>query len=167
MSSEMARLESQQNPDERSRLFNYDPFADARGFGCDSVKGLIEAAPVEVPVKCREIVVSNPRALLTSFSQNQAMAQWIPEPAQQGMTFERFTNEIFEPYILREVGRLFHEPQSQMQCFVEDKHAHFQAKMAEMATQWMEKVQPQFRQQVMSTNLLRTRLKALEEAYEK
>ena len=32
-----------------------------------------------------------------------------------------------------------------------------------MATQWMEKVQHQFRQQVMSTILLRTCLKALEE----
>ena len=54
-----------------------------------------------------------------------------------------------------------------MPCFVEDKHAHFQAKMAEMVTLWMEKVQRQFRQEVMSTTLLRTRLKALEEAHEK
>ena len=53
-----------------------------------------------------------------------------------------------------------------MQCFVEYKHAHFQATMAEMGTQWMEKVQRQFTQQVMSTNLLRTRRKAWKEGYE-
>ena len=141
----MARQGSQQNPDEPACLFNYNAFADLRGLGWDSVKGLIEVAPIEVPAECREIVVSNPRALLISFTQNPAVAQWIPEPAQQGVTFERFTYEIFEPYILQEVGRRFQEAQSQIQCFVEDKHAHFQAEMAEMATQWMEKVQRQFR----------------------
>ena len=133
----------------------------------DLVKGLIEAAPIEVLPECREIVVSNPRALLTLFTQNPAVAQWIPEPAQQGVTFERFTHEIFESYILREVGQRFPEAQSQMQCFVEDKHTHFQAKMTEMAPQWMKKVQRQFRQQVMCTTLLRTHLKALDEAHEK
>ena len=66
-----------------------------------------------------------------------------------------------------EVGRRFQEAQSQMQCFVEDKHGHFKAKMAEMSIQWMEQVQRQFRQQVMSTNLLRTRLQAFEEAHVK
>ena len=109
MSSEMARQGSQQNSDEPSRLFNYDAFADLRELGWDLVKGLIEAAPIEVPAECREIVVSNPRALLTSFTQNPAVAQWIPEPAQQGVTFECFTNEILESYILREVGRRFQE----------------------------------------------------------
>ena len=99
------------------------------------VKGQIEAAPIEVPAECREIVVSNLRALLRSFTQNPAVAEWIPEPAQLGVTFERFRHEIFEPYILREVGWRFQEAQSQMQCFLEDKHGHFQAKMAEMATQ--------------------------------
>ena len=39
--------------------------------------------------------------------------------------------------------------------------------MAEMATHGIEKVQRQFRQQVMSTNLLITYPKALEEAHEK
>ena len=145
MSSEMARQGLQQNLDEPARLINYDAFADLRGLGSDLVKGLIEAAPIEIPAECREIVVSNLRALLTSFTQNPAVAQWIPEPAQLGVTFERFTHEIFEPYILQEVGRRFQEAQSQMQCFVKNKHEHFQAKMAEMATQWMEKVRRRFK----------------------
>ena len=80
MSSEIARPGSQQNPDEPARLLNYDAFADLRGLGWASVKGLIEVAPIEVPAECREIVVSNPRALLTSFTQNPAFAQWIPDP---------------------------------------------------------------------------------------
>ena len=124
-------------------------------------------APIEVPAECREILVINPRALLISFTQNPAVAKWIPEPTQQGVTFEGFIHEIFDPYLLQKVGRRFQEARSQMQCFVEDKHAHFQAKMAEMATQWMEKVQRQLRQQVIPTNLLRTCLKALEEEHEK
>ena len=97
MSSEMARQGSQQNPDEPGRLLHYDAFVDLRGLGWDSVKGLIEVAPIEVPAECRQIVVSNARGLLTSFTQNPAVAQWIPEPAQQGVTFECFTHEIFEP----------------------------------------------------------------------
>ena len=165
MSSEIALQGSQENPDEPVRLFNYDAFADLRELAWDSVKGRIEAAPIKVPADCREIVVSNPLALLTSFTQNRAVAQWIPEPAQQGVIVEHFTHEIFLPYILEEVRLCFQEAKSQMQCFVEDEHAHFQVKMAEIATQWMEKVQCQFRQQVKSTNLLRTRLKAVEEAH--
>ena len=74
MSSEMARQGSQRNPDEPARLFNYDAFASRRGLGWDSVKRLIEAVSIEVPAKSCEIVVSNPRALLTSFTQNLAVA---------------------------------------------------------------------------------------------
>ena len=73
----------------------------------------MEVAPIKIPAECREIVVSNPRAQLISFTQNPAVAQWIPEPAQQGLTFECFTHEILEPYILWEVGRRFQEAQSQ------------------------------------------------------
>ena len=112
MSSKIARQGSQQNPDEPARLLNYNAFADLRGLGWDSVKELIEAAPIEVRPECHEIIVSNPRALLTLFTQNPAVAQWIPESAQQGVTFERFTHEIFEPYILPEVGRRSQEAQS-------------------------------------------------------
>ena len=65
MSSEIARQASQQNPDEPARPSNYDAFADMRELGWDSVKGLVEAALIEVPAECREIVVSNPMALLT------------------------------------------------------------------------------------------------------
>ena len=167
MSSEIARQGSQQNPEEAARLFNYDGFADLGELGWNSLIGLIAAAPIEIQSECCEIAGTNPCALLTSFTHNLAVAQRIPELAQQGVTFERITNEICELYILREVGRRFQEAQSQIQCFVQDKYAHFQDKMAEMATQWMEMVQRQFRQQLMSTNLLRTRLKALEEAHEK
>ena len=131
MSSEIARQGSQRNPDEPSSPFNYDAFADLRGLGWDWVKRRIEAASIEVPAECREIVVSTPRALLTSVIQNPLVAQRIPEPAQQWVTFKCFTHEIFEPYILREVGRPFQEAQSKVQCFVEDKHAPFQAKMAD------------------------------------
>ena len=70
----IARQGSQQNPDEPVRLFKYDAFADLRGLGWDLVKGLIEEAPIEVQAECPEIVFSNPRALLTSFTQNQAVA---------------------------------------------------------------------------------------------
>ena len=91
----MARQGSQQNSDKPAPLFNYDAFADLRGLGWDSVKGLIEAATIDVPPECRKIVVRDPRALLTSFTQNPAVAQWIPELAQQGVTFERFIHEIF------------------------------------------------------------------------
>ena len=74
MSSEVARQGSQQIPDEPACVFNYDAFADFRGLGWDSVKGLIEAASIELPAECREIVVSNLMSLLTSFTQNQPVA---------------------------------------------------------------------------------------------
>ena len=48
MSSEIDRQGSQQNHDEPAHLFNYDAFPDLRGLGWDSVKGLIEAVPIEV-----------------------------------------------------------------------------------------------------------------------
>lgn len=78
---------------------------------------------------------------MLSFTQNLTVASWIPEPAQQGITFKRFTNEILKLDILREVGQCFREAQSKLECFVEDKHSHFQERIAGMATKWMEQVQ--------------------------
>ena len=77
---------------------------------------------------------------MTSITQNPTVASRIPEPVSQGITFERFIREIFEPYNLKKVGRRFREAQSQLECFVKDKHSHFQEQMAGMATKWMEQV---------------------------
>ena len=89
------------------------------------MQGLIEAAPIDLSNECRDIVVHDLRFLITPLTQNLTIAEWIPEPAPEGVSFEHFTHEIFEPYILRVVGRRFQEAQSQLQCFVEGKHAHF------------------------------------------
>ena len=115
MASDMAQQRSQQNPNAPPSLFTYDAFAYLRGLGWDSVRGQIEAAPIELSNECRDIVIHDPRSLMTSLTQNPTVAEWIPESAQEGVTFERFTHEIFEPYILREVGRRFQEAQSQLQ----------------------------------------------------
>ena len=98
------------------------------------MKGLIEAAPIEVSNECRDIVVYDPRSSITSLTHNPSVAEWIPEPAQEGVSFERFTHEIFVHYNLREVGRQFQEAQSQLQCFIEGKPKHFQEQMVKMAT---------------------------------
>ena len=141
MSCDMAQQESQQNPNDSPSLFTFDAFAYPRGLGWDSVRGVIEAALIEVTNECRDIVVHDPRSLMISLTQNPTVAEWIPESAQEGVSFERFTQEILEPYILREVGRRFQEAQTQLQYFVENKLAHFQQQMVKIATAWMERVQ--------------------------
>ena len=52
-----------------------------------------------------DIVVHDPGSLMISVTQNPNVVEWILEPAQEGVSFERFTHEIFKPYILREVCR--------------------------------------------------------------
>ena len=114
ISSDMAQQRSQQNPNDPPSFFTDDAFADLSGLGWDSVTGQIEAAPIRVSNECRDIVIHDPRSLMTSLTRNPTVAEWIPEPAQEGVIFERFTHKIFEPYILREVRHRFQEAQFQL-----------------------------------------------------
>jgi len=59
---------------------------------------------IEVPNECQEIIMRELRALMASLTDDPTRGRWIPEGIQEGINFEQFTNQIFEPYILREVG---------------------------------------------------------------
>ena len=165
--SEMALERSHQSADQSpssSRLL-FDAFADLRGLGWESVSGLLEAAPIPVPEECQALVVRDPQALITSITRNPTVAEWVT-PSSEGITFEQFTHEIFEPYILGEVHRRFSEAQAQLECFVTEKHSHFEERMVGMATEWVKKVQQSYQRQLMSATALKDRLKALEQAAE-
>jgi hypothetical protein len=60
---------------------------------------------------------------------------------RSNVTFDVFVKEIFEPYLLKEVGKRFQEAQGQLENFVEEKQLMFQEEMVKSATSWMREQQ--------------------------
>jgi len=78
--------------------------------------------------------------------------------------FQSFVRDIFELYLLKEVGKRFQEAQSQLENFVEDQQLMFQEEMVKSANEWMRDQQKAFRQQAMSVQMFKRRVAAIEQA---
>jgi len=88
----------------------------------------------------------------------------VPQQNRNNVTFQSFVRDIFEPYLLKEVGKRFQEAPGQLENFVEEKQLIFQEEMVKSANEWMPDQQKAFRQQAMSVQMLKGRVAALEQA---
>ena len=57
----------------------------------------------------------------------------MPAHRRRNVTFQTFVRDIFEPYLLTEVGKCFQEAQAQWDNFVEKKQFMFQEEMVNSA----------------------------------
>jgi len=88
----------------------------------------------------------------------------VPQQNRNNVTFQSFVRDIFEPYLLKEVGKRFQEAQGQLEHFVQEKQLLFKEEMVKSANEWMRDQQKAFRQQAMSVQMLKGRVAALEQA---
>jgi len=59
----------------------------------------------------------------------------VPQENRNNVTFQSFVRDIFEPYLLKEVGKRFQEAQGQPENFVEEKQLMFQEEMVTSANE--------------------------------
>jgi len=88
----------------------------------------------------------------------------VSEQNRNNVTFQSLLRDIFEPYLLKEVGKRSQEAQGQLENFVEEKQLMFQEEMVKSANEWMWDQQKAFCQQAMSVQMLKGRVAALEQA---
>jgi len=88
----------------------------------------------------------------------------VPDQNRNNVTFQSFVRDIFEPYLLKEVGKRFQEAQGQLEIFVQEKQLVFQEQVVKHANEWIRDQQQAFRQQAMSVQMLKGRIAALEQA---
>ena len=133
-----------------------------RGLPWEPVNGLLEFPATEIHEDICEFEITTPAILLESFTRDPSVGERMREELQRNMTFADFTRECFEPYILPEVGKRFHEAEAQLPNFVESRQTIFQKQMVDSANTWITKLQKAFKHFARSGTLLRGRVAALE-----
>jgi len=78
--------------------------------------------------------------------------------------FHSFVRDIFESYLLKEVGKRFQDAQGQLENFVEDQQLMFLEEMVKSGNEWMRDQQKAFRQQAMLVQMLKGTVAAIEQA---
>ena len=139
-------------------------FADARGIGWEPMRKLIEAAPILVPTECREVVISDPRALFQSFIRQDWVEEQAPPPPQ--MSFAQFTEQFIEPVLVQRVHSELQGVTDQLRYWTEHQQQVFQNDIVSQATEWMRSIHARFREQAGSVEKIQERLKILERAHE-
>jgi len=135
--------------------------ADLMGLGWTPVAALLEYEPTPIEAELVGMVIEDPCGLLASLTRDNTIRQRVPEQNRNNVTFQSFVRDIFEPYLLKEVGKRFQEPQCQLENFVKDKRLMFQEEMVKSANEWMRDQQQAFRQQAMSVQMLKRKVAAL------
>jgi hypothetical protein len=137
-------------------------FADLRGIAWRPILALAEFEATEIPEEVENVEIIDPSTFLQSLTRDPSVGGRIPPHRRTPMTFANFTRELFEPYILREVTKRFHEAEASMEHFVEEKQILWQNQMVASANQWMKIQQTQYRKLALSDQMIRARLSALE-----
>jgi len=110
------------------------------------------------------MVIEDPCGLLASLTRDNTLRQRVPQQNRNNVTFQSLVHDIFEPYLLKEVGKRFQEAQGQLENFVEDKQLMLQEGIVKSANEWMRIQQKAFCQQAISVQMLQGRVAALEHA---
>jgi len=145
-------------------LSMFNARADLMGLGWPPVAGLLEYEPTPIEAELVGMVIEDPCGRLASLTRDNPVRQRVPDKNRKNFTFQSFVRDIFVPYLLKEVSKLYHEAQGQLENFVEDKQLMFQDEPFKSANEWMRDHQKAFRQQAMSVQMLKERLAALEQA---
>jgi len=110
------------------------------------------------------MVIEDPCGLLATRTRDNTVRQRVTEQNMKNVKFQPFVRDIFEPYLLKEVGQRFQEAQDQLENFVEEKQLMFQEEMVKSVNEWMRDQQKAFRQQAISVQMLKRRVAVLEQA---
>jgi len=145
-------------------LSMFNARADLMGLGWTPVAGLLEYDPTPIEVELVGMVIEDPCGLLATLTRDNTVRQRVPQQNRNNVMFQSFVRDIFEPYLLKEVGKRFQEAQGQLENFVEEKQLMFQEEMVKSANEWMRDQHKAFRQQAMSVQMLKGRVAALEQA---
>jgi len=138
--------------------------ADLMALAWRLVAGLLEYEPTPIEAELVGMFIEDPCGLLANLTQDNTVRQRVPEQNSNNVTFQSFFGDIFEPYLLKEVGKRFQEAQGQLENFVEEKTVMFQEEMVKSANEWMRDQQKAFHQQAMSVQMLKGRVAAREQA---
>ena len=111
----------------------FNACADLMGLGWTPVAGLLEYEPTPIVEELVEVVIENPCGLLATLTGDNTVRQRVPEQGRSNVAFQTFVRDIFEPYLLKEVGKCFQEAQGQFENFVEEKQLMFQEDMVTSA----------------------------------
>ena len=101
--------------------------------------GLLQYQPTPVVEKLVEVVIEDLCGLLATVTRDNTVRRRVPEQPRSNVTFPTFVQDIFEPYLLKEVGKHFQKAQGQLVVanFVEERHLMFQEEMVNSANSWM------------------------------
>jgi len=100
-------------------LSRFNARADLMGLGWTLVAGLLEYEPTPIGAELVGRVIDNPCGLLATLTRDNTVRHRVPEQNRNNVTFQSFVRDIFEPYLLKEVGKRFQEAQGQLGNFVE------------------------------------------------
>jgi len=138
--------------------------ANLVGLGWTPVAGALEYEPTPIEAELVGIVIEDPCGPLATLSRDNTVRQRVPQHNRNNLTFQSFLADIFEPYLLKEVGNRFQEAPGQLENFVAEKHLMYQAEMVKSGNESMWDHQKVFREQAMSVQMLKGRVAALEQA---
>jgi len=131
-------------------LSRFNVRADLMGLGWTPVAGWLEYEPTPIEAELVDMVIEDPCDLLPILTRDNTVRQRVPQQNRNNVTFQSFVRDIFEPYLLKEVGKRFQEAQGRLENFVAENLLMFQEEMVKSANEWMRDQQKAFRQQAMS-----------------
>jgi len=145
--------------------------ADLRRVGWQPIQQLltcnIENDPtfeIEIPRTVRDMEIEDPCAFLQSFTHDPSVGRTIPQNRRLKMTFADFTKDLVEPYILEEITRQMQDAQSHLHNLDEEHQHAFETEIVENPNRWMEYQRKNFWKLVISDQMIRKRVEALEQA---
>jgi len=128
MSTSVARRRSGSNHT-ATRVFQdlsiFNARADMMGLGWTPVAGLLEYEPTPIEAEVVGMIVKDPCGLLATLTRDNTRRQRVPQQNRKNVTFPSFVRHIFEPYLLKELGKRFQDAQGQLENFVEEKQLKF------------------------------------------
>jgi len=136
MSTSVAMHRSRSNQCSNQGLQDLSMFnacADLIRLGWTLVAGLLEYEPTPIAEELVEVVIENPCGLLATVTRDNTVRQRVPEQRRSNVTFQTFVRDIFESYLLQELGKRFQEAQGQLENFVEEKQLMFQEEIVNSA----------------------------------
>jgi len=111
--------------------------AEMMGLGWTPGAGLLGYEPTPIVEELVENVIENQCGLLATLTWDNTARQQVPEQRRSNVIFQTFVRDLFEPSLLKEVGKRFQEGRAQGDNFVEKKQCMFQEEMVNSANAWM------------------------------
>jgi len=95
-------------------LSMFNARADLMGLGWTLVAGLLEYEPTPIEAELVGMVIEDPCGLSATLTRDTTVRQRVPQPNRNKVTFQSFVRDIFEPYLLKEVGKRSNRPKASL-----------------------------------------------------